>query len=152
MLGLPCCAWAFSNFTEWGPLSNSLQASHCRCSLRSIESMQAPVAAARAQWLWLAALRHVGSSQTRGWTCAPCIGRQILNLWTAREVLIFLFLNKVCWGTCVAHGVHAVGCTVWRLGYCPCVSGFAQPVTCTECLPDFRLGILRRFIQTELYI
>ena len=27
------------------------------------------------------------SSTTRDWTCTPCIGRQSLNHWTAREVL-----------------------------------------------------------------
>ena len=81
---------AFSKFNEWGPLSSSLQASHCSgfSSEHGLWSMQAPVAAARAQWLWLAALQHVGSSQTRGQTCVPCIGRQILNLWATREVLI----------------------------------------------------------------
>ena len=30
---------------------------------------------------------HVESSQTRGRTYVPCIGRQILNHWTTREVL-----------------------------------------------------------------
>ena len=30
---------------------------------------------------------HVGSSQTRGWPCVPCIGRQILNHWATRETL-----------------------------------------------------------------
>ena len=40
--------------------------------------------------LWhvgLAALRHVGSSWTREQSYVPCIGRQILNHWTTREVL-----------------------------------------------------------------
>ena len=31
------------------------------------------------------------SSPTRGWTCVPCIGRQILNHWTTREVLHIYF-------------------------------------------------------------
>ena len=35
----------------------------------------------------LVALRHVGSSQTSGQTIVPCIGRQILNHWSTREVL-----------------------------------------------------------------
>ena len=35
----------------------------------------------------LAAPWHEGPSQTRDWTCVPCIGRQILNHWTTREVL-----------------------------------------------------------------
>ena len=30
--------------------------------------------------------RYVGSSQTSDWTRVPCIGRQILNPWTTREV------------------------------------------------------------------
>ena len=38
----------------------------------------------------LAALQHVGSSQTRDGTHVPCISRQILNHWTTREVLLCL--------------------------------------------------------------
>ena len=34
----------------------------------------------------LVAPRHVGSSRTRARTRVPCIGRQILNHWTTREV------------------------------------------------------------------
>ena len=34
----------------------------------------------------LVALWHVESSQTRDWTRVPCLGRQILNHWTTREV------------------------------------------------------------------
>ena len=44
----------------------------------------------QAQWLWpegYVALQHVGlRSLTRDWTCIPCIGRQVLNHWTTREV------------------------------------------------------------------
>ena len=49
---------------------------------------------ARAQWLWrtgLAPLRHVESPRTRDRTCVPCIGRQILNHWTTREVQLPVF-------------------------------------------------------------
>ena len=45
--------------------------------------------------LWLtgpAALRHVGSSQTRARTCVPCIGRQILNHCATRGALRFYFI------------------------------------------------------------
>ena len=39
-------------------------------------------------WLMgLVALWHVESSLTRDQTHIPCIGRQILNYWTTREVL-----------------------------------------------------------------
>ena len=31
------------------------------------------------------------SSQTRDWTCTPCIGRWIVNPWIAREVLAYMF-------------------------------------------------------------
>ena len=41
------------------------------------------------QWLWCEGLvvpQHVGSSWIRDQTCVPCIGRQVLNHWTTREV------------------------------------------------------------------
>ena len=40
----------------------------------------------------LVALLHVTSSQTRDQTSIPCLGRQILNHWTTKEVLKVLFL------------------------------------------------------------
>ena len=40
----------------------------------------------------LSCLQHVGSSRIRAWTCAPCIGQQILNHWTAKEVHQELFI------------------------------------------------------------
>ena len=40
------------------------------------------------------ALRHVGSSWTRVRTHVPCIGRQILNPWTTREVPEYI---SDCW-------------------------------------------------------
>ena len=44
----------------------------------------------------LAAPRHVGSFQTRDWTCVPCIGRRILNHCATREVpdIVFHHLQK----------------------------------------------------------
>ena len=49
----------------------------------------------RAQQLSMAsvALRHVGSSQTRGWTCVPYTARQLLNHWTTRQVPIKCILS-----------------------------------------------------------
>ena len=56
----------------------------------------------RTQRLWCTGLvvpRHVESSQTRDQTQVPCIGRQILNHWTTREVpyleLLKVFLTHV---------------------------------------------------------
>ena len=39
----------------------------------------------------LVALQHVGSSQTRARTRVPCIGKEILNHCTTREVCIYSF-------------------------------------------------------------
>ena len=50
----------------------------------------------QAQQLWLAGLvapRHVGSSQTRARTRAPCIGRRILNHCATREAPQSYFFN-----------------------------------------------------------
>ena len=50
------------------------------------------------QWLsctGLAAWWHDGSSPTRDETGVSCIARQILNHWTTREVLDFLFKREL---------------------------------------------------------
>ena len=81
------------------------RASHCGgfscCGARSLGAWASVVVAhglqqlwlvgsrAQAQQLWrtgLVAPRHVGSSRTRARTHVPCIGRQILNHCTTREV------------------------------------------------------------------
>jgi len=36
------------------------------------------------------------SSLTRGGTCTPCVGRQILDQWIAKEVPLMWFLYLVC--------------------------------------------------------
>ena len=57
-------------------------------------SLRSSSSRAQAQQLWhvgLVAPRHVGSSQTRAWTCVPCIGRQIPNHCTTREALHRVF-------------------------------------------------------------
>ena len=70
------------------------RASHYRGLSRC--GAQAPDA--QAQQLWhtgLAALQHVGSSQTRARTRVPCIGRQILNHCATREAPNFFnLINK----------------------------------------------------------
>ena len=67
-------------------------ASHCRagalghmdfssCDYRALEhGLSSCVMALVASW-------HVGSCRIRDWTWVPCIGMQILILWTAREDL-----------------------------------------------------------------
>ena len=111
-LSLCCCAQAFSSCGEQKLLSSSSAwAPHCgvfcccgawalghagfsSCSVCA-QQLQPPGSRARASELWrsvLVALCHVGSSQARDWTHVPCIGRWILNHWTAKEVPIhFLF-------------------------------------------------------------
>ena len=44
------------------------------------------------QSMGLIAVRHVESSQTRDRICVPCIGRLLLNHWTTREVLVWVFV------------------------------------------------------------
>ena len=61
-----------------------------------LQGLWASVAVAPGLWqtgsvvvaLGLVAPQQVGSSQTRDRTHVPCIGRQILNRWTTREVLV----------------------------------------------------------------
>ena len=56
------------------------------------------IAVHRLQWLWhrgLVASKPVGFPQTRDRICVPCIGKQILNHWTTREVLKVLLLMYV---------------------------------------------------------
>ena len=38
----------------------------------------------------------MGSSQTRDQTCVPCIGREILNHWTTKEVPGSYFKGVMC--------------------------------------------------------
>ena len=45
----------------------------------------------------LVAPRHVGSSRARDQTCVPCIGRQILNHCTTREVPLLPIFDWVVW-------------------------------------------------------
>ena len=55
----------------------------------------------QARQLWCTALvasQHVGSSQTRGQTHVPCIGRQILIHQTTREVLQIVIQKET---TCI---------------------------------------------------
>ena len=49
------------------------------------------------QLMGLAALPHMESSLTGNWTCVPCIGRRILNLWITREVLFFSAMLHGLW-------------------------------------------------------
>ena len=41
----------------------------------------------------LVALSHVGSSQIRHQTCVLCVGRQIVNPWTAWEIRMWVLLQ-----------------------------------------------------------
>ena len=66
---------------------------------------------AQAQQLWLTGVvapRHVGSSQTRAQTRAPCIGRQILNHCATREAPSLLFFRHCARGSVTFHS-HDLG-------------------------------------------
>ena len=92
VVGLCYCVWAFSScgvrasrcssFSCWRAQALG-HAGFSSCSTQALEY--------RLQQLWytgLVALQYAGSSWTRDWTCVPCIGRQTLNHWTTRDVLV----------------------------------------------------------------
>ena len=91
-VGLHCCL-GFSRVVEsWGYSLVSL----CVLLVAVAFLVEHRLEEHRLQELWhmgLAALQHVGSSQTRDRTCVPCIGRQILIHCTTREVLNFTSFN-----------------------------------------------------------
>ena len=71
--------------------------SHCRAWALGMRAQQLWLTVSRmqAQQLWcmgLVAPWHVRSSRTRAQTCVPCIGRQILNHCTTREVPVGMYL------------------------------------------------------------
>ena len=93
MLGLRCCEQTFSSCSECGLLSSwGAWVSHCG----GFFCGRAQTLDRRLQQLrctGLVASRHVEFSQTRDQThVLICIGRQIFNHWTTREVPSYFFL------------------------------------------------------------
>ena len=123
VLSLCCCAWAFSSCGEQGRLfSCSTQASYCGGFTRGAQALGPEGFCSCGLWaqqLWLAdsstglaAPQHVGSSQTRDQTCAPCIGRWILVHCTSREVHLpssLLLLPPWRWKQTLKSSVSALG-------------------------------------------
>ena len=104
-LGLRCCTRAFCSCGEWGLLfvvvrglliavasliaEHRLQAQGLQQLWHTVQQLWLAGSRAQAWQLWhtgLVAPQHVGSSRTRARTRVPCIGRQILNHCTTREV------------------------------------------------------------------
>ena len=91
VLGLRCCMRAFSSCSEREPCSScAVQTSHCGgiscCRVWALGTQASVVLMHVAPW-------HVGTSRTRDRTHVPCIGRQIPNHWTTREVSKGSFLQ-----------------------------------------------------------
>ena len=84
VLSLCCCFRASSSFSYWGLLSSCGVQASCDGGF----SYWGPWALGH---VGLVALWNVESSWTRDGTCVPCIGRQILNHWTTREVQLPVF-------------------------------------------------------------
>ena len=106
-LGLCYCMRAFSSCGKRGLLFvvvrglliavASLIAEH-RLQVHRLQQLWLVGSRAQAQYLWcmsLVAPRHVGSSQTRARTRAPCTGRQILNHCTTREALSLILMEML---------------------------------------------------------
>ena len=94
-LHLCCCMQAFSSFNEQGLLSScSAWDSHrsgfscCRAQLSV--GVARGLCGTGVQLL----LGHMEASWTRDWTRLPCIGWQILNLWTSREAFRHCFWSS----------------------------------------------------------
>ena len=93
----------------------------------------------------LVAPRHVGSSRTRAPTHVPCIGRQILNHCTTREVppsLVYLFFNIIIMSTllqCVFPGKSTFPnhfCLICLNCYSCCYSLFTYQVPHSDIQPS----------------
>ena len=102
VLGLHCCARAFSSCSEHGLLFVAVHRLLIAVAslLQSTGSRCAGSCGSQAQQLWrtgLVAPWHVGSSQTRARTRVPCIGRRILNYCATREALgyIQMFMDYI---------------------------------------------------------
>ena len=97
VLGLCCCAQAFSSCSEWGLLFIAVRGfliavaspvEEHGLQAHGLQQLWLAGSRAQAQQLWcmgLVAPQHVGSSQARDRTHVSCIGRGILNLCTTRE-------------------------------------------------------------------
>ena len=120
VLGLHCCARAFSSCSEWRLLFVAVcglliaVASLC-CRALALGVQASVVVACGLQQLWLTGSRaqaqqlqrtglvvlwHVGSSQTRVRTCVPCVGRWILFFFFNKFIHLFIF---GCVGSSLLH-------------------------------------------------
>ena len=95
LLGLHCCAQAFSGCGEQSLLSNcDAWPSYCSgFSCCGAQALQHAGFSSCGAW-GSAAPQHGESSQTRG-TRVPCISRQIVNHWTTREVQNMCLLTSL---------------------------------------------------------
>ena len=93
MLSLRCCAGYSLVVESWGYSSAVRGLLTAVASLVAEHGLQG--AGFRSWCAGFVALRRVGSPWTRDRTRVPCIGRQILNHWTTREVLL-IFLVSPC--------------------------------------------------------
>ena len=85
----------------------------------------------QAQQLWctsLVAPRHVGSSRTRERTRVPCIGRQILNHCTTREVpsVQFLYSSRYSCSSWLSLSLSLSVLEHLPLSYCTILHGFSM--------------------------
>ena len=93
VLVLHCCMRAFSSWSKLGLFSGcGVWASHCSdfscCGTWPLRCMGSAVMAT-----WALLLPSMWGLPGPGiWTCVLCIGRQILNHWTTRQVQLHLFL------------------------------------------------------------
>ena len=114
MSGLCFCARAFSSCGKRGPLIIAVRGP---LHHRDLSCCGAQATDAQAQQPWLTgpvAPRHVGSSQTRARTRAPCISRQTLNHCATREAPHIVVL--ICISLMISDG-SILSCVCWQYVY-----------------------------------
>ena len=78
--------WVFSSCDKWGLLSHcGIQASHCTDFSFGAWTLGCTVFTSCGAWVCPMAY-GIFLDQGSNWTYVPCIGRQIFNHWTIREV------------------------------------------------------------------
>ena len=132
VLGLCCCARAFSSCGERGPLFCGARASHCAGFSRGAWALAYPGFNSCSMWAqhWWSKLSCPvawGIFPDQGLNLCPCPGRQTVNRWTTREVQSFFrirnfpsapsLLRVVKWMDAEFYQVFFLHQLIWWCGF-----------------------------------
>ena len=150
--------WRVGSFScTWAFLSCRVPASHCcwflllwstgyrvlRLSSCGIRSLVAPYEVQLPRNMWDL------SSQTRDQTCVLCIGRQILNHWTIKEVLILIFEGYFSFKKSLLCRIRLFGTYFFTQSHPQCYISlwFILLYITLCCLTFFKKSVLLTYIQ-----